>query len=345
MTYRILLAAGGTGGHIIPSVAFGLWLQKRGESVIWLSGSRPLEDEIYKAHGVVPRRLSLEGSPLGVSGLRSLKRWKHLFSSFFEARAILKKERIDRCVLFGGYLSMPVLLAARCLRVPVLMHEQNTVAGKVTRFAARCGIPVACAWEECKGLGTAKKIVTGMPLREIHLIDKKDAQKRLLGTLLSDDEKLIIILGGSLGSGGMRKVLQDAQNMIKSTSCKVLCMGIKAEDRPFSEALVHEACWDMTTVFSAADVIVCRAGASTLAELRALGIPVLVVPWLKAVGQHQLSNAQYFSKLTGAPVFLEGSSQEQFRAALQSVAERRMSCEDSSAGAVKLYEALRSLTV
>ncbi|MCI6260138.1 MAG: hypothetical protein MR616_03185 [Pyramidobacter sp.] len=184
-----------------------------------------------------------------------------------------------------------------------------------------------------------------MPLREIHLIDKKDAQKRLLGTLLGDDEKLIIILGGSLGSGGMRKVLQDAQNMIKSTSYKVLCMGIKDEDRPFPEALTHEACWDMATVFSAADMIICRAGASTLAELRALGIPALVVPWLKAARQHQLSNAQYFSKLTGAPVFLEGSSQEQFRAALQSVAERRMSCEDSSAGAVKLYEALRSLTV
>ena len=84
---------------------------------------------------------------------------------------------------------------------------------------------------------------------------------------------------------------------------------------------------------------------STLAELRALGIPALVVPWLKAAGQHQVSNAQYFSKLTGAPVFLEGSSQEQFRAALQSVAERRMSCENLNAGAVNLYEALRSLTV
>lgn len=345
MAYRILLAAGGTGGHIIPSVAFGLWLQKQGESVIWLSGSRPLEDEIYKAHGIAPQKLSLEGSPLGVPGLRSLKRWKHLFGSFFEACAILKRERIDHCVLFGGYLSMPVLLAARCLHVPALIHEQNTVAGKVTRFAARCGIPVACAWEECQGLDTIKKTVTGMPLREIRLIDKKDAQKRLLGASLSDNEKLIVILGGSLGSGGMKKVLQDTQNMIKSTSYKVLCMGIEPKDRPFPEALTHEACWDMTAVFSAADVIVCRAGASTLAELRALGIPALVVPWLKAAGQHQVSNAQYFSKLTGAPVFLEGSSQEQFRAALQSVAERRMSCENLNAGAVNLYEALRSLTV
>lgn len=346
MTYKTLLAAGGTGGHIIPSIAFGLWLQKQGESVIWLSGSRPLEDEIYKAHGVTPQKLSLEGSPLGVSALRSLKRWKHLFNSFFEAHAILKKEQIDRCVLFGGYLSIPVLLAASCLHIPVLMHEQNTVAGRVTRFAARHGIPIACAWEECRGLDTAtKKTVTGMPLREIHLINKKDAQKRLLRTFLSDNEKLIVILGGSLGSGGMKKVLQDAQNMIKSTGYKVLCMGIRAEDRPFPEALTHEACWDMTMVFSAADVIICRAGASTLAELRALGIPALVVPWLKAVGQHQLSNARYFSKLTGSPVFLEGSSQKQFWTALRSLAKRRGICEDLSTGAVNLYKTLRSFTV
>ena len=290
--------------------------------------------------------MTLEGSPLGVSGLRSLKRWKHLFSSFFEARAILKKERIDGCVLFGGYLSMPVLLAARCLHIPVLMHEQNTVAGKVTRFAGRLGVPVACAWEKREGLETAKTFATGMPLREIRLTDKKDAQKRLLGTSLSDDEKLIVILGGSLGSGGMKKVLQDAQNMIKSTSYKVLCMGIKPEERPFPEALTHEACWDMTAVFSAADVIVCRAGGSTLAELQALGIPAVVVPWLKAADRHQLSNAEFFSKLTGAPVFLEGSSQEQFHAALQSAAAmRRASCEDLNTGAAKLYQVLHSLTV
>ncbi len=354
MARKILLAAGGTGGHIIPAIAFGQWLQEHGESVVWLTGRRPLESEIFSAHKINPQKLSLEGSPLGVSGTRSLKRWKSLPCSFFEAKAILKKEGVDCCVLFGGYLSLPVLLAARMMKIPILMHEQNTVAGKVTQFAAKMGIPVACAWAECRGLEKAKTFFTGMPLRPIKLIEKKEAQRTLLGMSLKDDEKLVIILGGSLGSGGMKNLLQISQDMIKSSGCKILCMGIKNEDRPFPDALTHEACWDMGMVFSAADVVICRAGASTLAEIGALGVPAIVVPWMKSAGQHQLRNAESFSKLTGASVFMEGSSLKQFQDALAGAANTRCAysqarqnagIENMSVGAENLYKALCSLTV
>lgn len=342
---KILLAAGGTGGHVIPSIAFGQWLEKKGETAVWLTGNRPLESTIFAAHGVSPRHLSLEGSPLGVSGIRSLQRWKSLLTSFFEAKNILKEENVDVCVLFGGYLSFPVLMAARYLKIPVLMHEQNTVAGKVTRFASRIGVPIACAWNVCKGLeGKSKPSVVGMPLRPIRITDKEEARQRLIGSVLERKEKLIVILGGSLGSGGMKKVLQSAQNMLKSTGYRILCMGIKAEDRPFPEALVHEASWDMSLVYSAADVVVCRAGASTLAELRALGIPAVVVPWLKAADNHQLSNARCFSELTGSPVFLEGDSEERFHEALNSVKPRRTESEQLVEGSANLYKVLCSLT-
>ncbi len=354
MARKILLAAGGTGGHIMPSIAFGQWLQVHGESVVWLTGNRPLESEIFSAHGIIPQKLSLEGSPLGVSGARSLKRWKSLPCSFFEAKAILKKESIDYCVLFGGYLSLPVLLAARMMKIPVLMHEQNTVAGKVTQFAAKMGIPVACAWSKCQGLENAKLFFTGMPLRPIKMIQKKEAQGILLRVPLKDDEKLIIILGGSLGSSGMKNLLQISQDMIKLLGYKILCMGIKNEDRPFADALTHEACWDMGLVYSAADAVICRAGASTLAEIGALGVPAIIVPWMKSAGQHQLSNAENFAKLTGMPVFLEGSSLKQFQDALTgtvnaksvySKARRSTVNENMSVGTENLYKALCSLTV
>lgn len=345
MGNRILLAAGGTGGHIIPAIAFGQYLQERGESVTWLCGSRPLESEIFKAHHAVPRRLSLEGSPLGVSGLRSVKRWWSLVSSFFESRRILKEEKIERCALFGGYLSMPVLLAARSLGIPVIMHEQNTVAGKVTRFAARLGVPVATAWERCEGLGGKRRVYTGMPLRKIKLSDRKEAQRQLLGISLEKNAKLMVILGGSLGSRGMKKTLQAAQDMIELSGYRVLCMGIITEERPFPEAFTHDACWDMGPVYSAADLIVCRAGAATLAELEALGIPSVIVPWPGAADQHQLNNAAWFSELTGAPVFLEGSSHEQFQNALAAAAGRGTGLRDMSFSAENLYKALRSLSV
>ncbi len=354
MPRKILLAAGGTGGHIIPSIAFGQWLQIQGATVIWLTGSRPLESEIFSAHGIDPQKLSLEGSPLGVSGIRSLKRWKSLSCSYFEAKTILKKENVDTCVLFGGYLSLPILFAARRMKIPVLMHEQNAVAGKVTQLAAKMDIPVACTWAECQGIENAKTFCTGMPLRPIKLIPKKEAQRILLGTFLKDNEKLIIILGGSLGSGGMKNLLQISQDMIKLLGYRILCMGIKDEDRPFPDALTHEACWDMGLVYSAADVVICRAGASTLAEISALGVPAIVVPWMKSAGQHQLRNAENFSKLTGVPVFLEGSSLKQFQDALAVATKMRgvysQTCrsavrENMSVGTENLYKALCSLTV
>ncbi|MBQ8089382.1 MAG: glycosyltransferase, partial [Pyramidobacter sp.] len=175
------------------------------------------ETDIFTAHGERPLKILLEGSPLGVRGVRSLKRWKQLASSYFECRAALERERADCCVLFGGYLSMPVLLAARRLGIPVLMHEQNTVAGKVTRFASRRGVPVACAWKECRLLDKEKINVTGLPLRPLPLIDKNEAQTRLIGAPLEGRQKLVVILGGSLGSGGMKNMLQSSQDMIKST--------------------------------------------------------------------------------------------------------------------------------
>ncbi len=343
---KILLVAGGTGGHVIPAVAFGQWLEKQGESVLWLTGSRPLEREIFAAHGVTPLHLPLEGSPLGVSGLPSLKRWGQLLSSFFKALEILKEERVDCCVLFGGYLSLPVLMAARCMRVPVLMHEQNTVAGKVTRFAAKMGIPVACAWNVCEGLKKdAKVFPVGMPLRPVKLIDRGEARRRLLGDSLSTRDKLLLILGGSLGSGGMKHLLQSAQNMLKSTGYRVLCMGIDSGDRPFPEALTHAACWDMSLVYSAADVVMCRAGAATLAELFSLGIAAVVVPWLRSADNHQVSNARCFSELTGSPIFLEGDSLTRFQEALNSAAKRGTESHSLTAGSAELYKVLCSLTV
>lgn len=342
MAHRILLAAGGTGGHIMPSIAFGKYLMRCGETVEWLAGSRPLEGEIYSAHGIEPSRLPLEGSPLGVRDFRTVKRCFQLIGSFFESRRLLKRFKADACVLFGGYISIPVMMAAKSLGVKILMHEQNAVAGKATRLAAKLGIPIACAWETCTGIPESSRTNVGMPLRDMELIDRKTAQARLLGTALPDGERLIAILGGSLGSKGLKSVLQSVGNVLKSSGCRILCMGIKNEDRPFPEAIAHEAVWDMSTVYSAADAVMCRAGASTLAEIAALGIPAIVVPWSQSADGHQLKNAEIFSEMTGAPVLPENSSHDDFIAALAQLPQRRPP-EDMGAGQEKLREALNGL--
>jgi UDP-N-acetylglucosamine--N-acetylmuramyl-(pentapeptide) pyrophosphoryl-undecaprenol N-acetylglucosamine transferase len=152
---KILIVAGGTGGHIFPALAFGRWIldQKKNEGVSYLSGDRPLELEIYASQGIEPYRLFLSGSPLGSpSILRNARRWMELFRSFFQVGRFLRRERPDACFLFGGYVSLLPLLWCRFLKIPILAHEQNACAGKVTKLASYLGAPVAAGWSQCRGL-------------------------------------------------------------------------------------------------------------------------------------------------------------------------------------------------
>lgn len=120
-------------------------------------------------------------------------------------------------------------------------------------------------------------------------------------------------------------------------------MGIRFEDRPFEDALTHPATWDMTDVYSSADLILCRAGASTLAELEALGIPAVVIPWMKAADGHQEKNARVFSGLTGNPVFIENSSPDAFGEVLKTVNQNTTERADLARGALALYDAMKTL--
>ncbi|MBQ8089381.1 MAG: hypothetical protein IJ233_01465 [Pyramidobacter sp.] len=113
--------------------------------------------------------------------------------------------------------------------------------------------------------------------------------------------------------------------------------------RPFPEALTLEACWDMSLVYSAADAVICRAGASTLAELAALGIPAIVVPWAASADDHQTSNARAFSELTGSPTVSENDSPQRFARALAELPPRRP-VGDMSAASENLYKVLCTLT-
>ena len=172
MKKKVLIVAGGTGGHIFPALAFGRWVLDHGKAgnVVYISGSRPLEAEIYASHGVEPYRLALAGSPLGGTLWRNLKRCAELFLSFMEARAFILKERPDVCFLFGSYVSATPLLWCKWLGVPVIAHEQNACAGKMTKLASRMGVPVASGWNECRGVGNA--FHAGVPVRSFKKLSR-----------------------------------------------------------------------------------------------------------------------------------------------------------------------------
>lgn len=342
----MLLVAGGTGGHLIPALTFHQWLGDRGEESQLVTGSRPLEAAICDAHSVKPLILPLEGSPLG-GGLSKLpRRSLQMLRSIILARRLLKKYRPDCCVLFGGYLSLPFLLVCRFLGVSVVLHEQNTVAGRVTRLASRLGCLVATGWKVCHGLKEGSWQPTGIPTRKIQLGDRREAQKKLLGFSLDEGQHLMVILGGSLGSSGMGKVLANSGIVVELTNWRVLFPGLSSQDCPFPEALTCQASWDMTLLYSAADLLVCRAGAATLAEVLQLQLQALIVPWTEALDGHQAANARMMKDLTGTPFWLEGADKQTLPEALCEAwkGDRNWPC-DNDDPSLCLWQRLRKVTM
>lgn len=308
---KVLIVAGGTGGHIFPALAFGEWLtaQKKADRVTYLSGNRPLELEIYRSRGVDSVCLPLRGSPLGTSSPAQIyDRCMGLLRAFFQTRKILSRERPDICFLFGGYVSLMPLLWCHFLKIPAVVHEQNAYAGRVTRLASRMGATIASGWQECRGI-SGPVTPAGIPVRPLRKIARRDAA-RLLGVGVDDDDLVIGIVGGSLGSASLNTL---PENVKKTQGMRRVVFVVLGENR--DAAVDPSVCfvgrrWDMTPFYSLVDGVICRAGASTLAELAAYDIPALAVPWAGAADGHQEANARCFAAITSNPVWFENGEED-----------------------------------
>ncbi|MDR2780191.1 MAG: UDP-N-acetylglucosamine--N-acetylmuramyl-(pentapeptide) pyrophosphoryl-undecaprenol N-acetylglucosamine transferase, partial [Synergistaceae bacterium] len=295
----MLLVAGGTGGHILPAIAFGDWLrrEKPKVSVSYVSGSRGIELEIYKAFKIEPFVLSASGSPSGVSGTRRLKRFAELLASFFQANRVMRKLRPDICVLFGGYISMPALLAGKMRGIRSVLHEQNARAGRVARIAASFSVPIASGWKDCEPLPRSRYANVGVPIRRFKSMDKNEA-RLLLGV---DDDRgrapVVAVMTGSLGSGKLAEVISELTGSGKFSSWKFLIIDSSADTSQSAAKNVARIprMWDIEALYAASDVLITRGGASTLSEIEALGIPSVIAPWRKAAGDHQMKNARAVS--------------------------------------------------
>lgn len=329
---RVLIVAGGTGGHIVPAVVFGRWMEKnQGREVACLSGNRPLEREIYGSFGIEPQRLSLEGSPLGVrSPLRVLRRLFGLARALVEAARCVARIQPEACILFGGYVSLPPLLVCRIRRIPVVVHEQNAVAGRVTRLAFRWGAAVAAGWEECAGVRNFLHV--GIPVRPPGRLLPPQAREAL-GVELPEGERIVGVAGGSLGSEElMRKVLGAAEEFEKSgAGVTFLFLGARPERELPSNVRFVGRRWDLNPFYSLCDVLICRGGGSTLAETLSWGIPAVVIPWEKAAGGHQERNARCFEKAGGGIVWRENENVPLERALKMMLVRKKLPAEDTAA--------------
>lgn len=306
----VLIMAGGTGGHVFPALAVADELMRLQVPVIWM-GTRDGMESTIVAQADIPMYW------IHISGLRGKGLLKLLLAPFtllkalFEAAMILRKTRPRVVLGMGGFVAGPGGLMAWLMRYPLVIHEQNRIAG----FTNRCLAPLATrVLEAFPGSlkATRKTICMGNPVRtEITLVEAP--QQRLANR---NGALRVLVLGGSLGAQVFNETLP---RVIKALSCEVRHQagkrGFDAAQQAYAaeELTVNVEAFidDMATAYAWADVVVCRAGALTIAELTAVGVASILVPYPHAVDDHQTANAHYLSD-DGAAILL---SQDEFNSA------------------------------
>ena len=233
---------------------------------------------------------------------------------------------------------MPPLLICRNRRIPVVIHEQNAVAGRVTRLASRWGAVVASGWGACDGVPSFLPV--GIPVRRPERLLPSRARERM-ALELPEGGRVVGVAGGSLGSRELaERALAAAASFEKNGDDIVfLFLGDPPELAVPPNVRFVGRQWDMNPFYSLCDVLICRAGGSTLAEALSWGIPAVVVPWERAAGGHQERNARCFEEAGGGVVWREGDG-EPLESALQKLLEGRRNAAD---GAPDACSALRAL--
>jgi UDP-N-acetylglucosamine--N-acetylmuramyl-(pentapeptide) pyrophosphoryl-undecaprenol N-acetylglucosamine transferase len=300
---RVVIAAGGTGGHIYPAVAVARSLRAlpAAPELAWLGGHRGLEAGIVPATGIPFSRLALRS-------LRSAGRDVHvvldplrLAASFPQALWRLARRRPDAIVTSGGYVAIPILAAARLLRIPAVLWEGNVVPGRSVRATARLADVVAVSFEAtCAALGVERCYVTGTPIRDPRAIDREAARERLG---IPAGPRLLLVFGGSQAVRRFNAAVAGALPRLHVTGeagygeMLVARDALPAERRDRYRPFPFLA-GEMTAALAAADLVVGRAGSSTLAEAAAFGLPLVCIPYPHAAG-HQRANAEAYAA-TGA---------------------------------------------
>ncbi|MEX1177555.1 MAG: undecaprenyldiphospho-muramoylpentapeptide beta-N-acetylglucosaminyltransferase [Nitriliruptor sp.] len=321
MTRRVLIAGGGTAGHVFPAIAVARELTVLAPDIepVFVGVADRLEAELVPAAGfrlhhveavAIPRKLSpaLLRVP---GGVRAAVR---------RCEAIAEEEQAEGVVTFGGYVSFPVSWAASRRGLPLVIHEQNAVPGLANRVASRWAdrIAVTVPGSADRFRHAERTAVTGNPVRDevlgLDLAARRDAARERFG--LDADRPTVLVFGGSQGARRINQAVVGAHGRWASGDVQVLhAAGHRlVEETAAAWERVHANTPDgppvrvvdfidsMADAYAAADVVVCRAGATTIAELTVLGIPAVLIPYPHATGDHQARNAEALAAAGGAVV-------------------------------------------
>jgi UDP-N-acetylglucosamine--N-acetylmuramyl-(pentapeptide) pyrophosphoryl-undecaprenol N-acetylglucosamine transferase len=334
----VAIACGGTGGHLFPGLAVAGQLQKRGCIVALLISPKDVDQQVVKS----ARGMEIFTLPaVALQNKNYFSFVKSFWNSFRAARKVFKQRKPDAVLAMGGFTSAPPVLAAKKFGAKTFLHESNTTPGRANRFLSRFVDEAFVGFPEADARLRARKIsVTGTPVRP-QFQPRNTAECRVaLG--LDPNRPTILVMGGSQGASGLNKMILSAlplladrkwqwlhltgTNDFEKVKAAYAALGVKAVVKPFFE--------EMDLALGAATVAVSRSGASSLAEIAAMRLPSLLVPYPTAADNHQLTNALAFEK-TGAAELLE-----QKKTMPEKVAEMLRELIEDSAARVKIQTAL-----
>ncbi|MCX7982478.1 MAG: undecaprenyldiphospho-muramoylpentapeptide beta-N-acetylglucosaminyltransferase [Syntrophales bacterium] len=308
----MIVAGGGTGGHLFPGVAIAeaFIMRDRGNEVLFVGTGRPLEKTILEKYGFPYRTITVEG----IKG-RGLKRILMALAkipiSMIQSMKILKEYGPQFVLGVGGYAAGPLVLTASLSGYPTAVAEQNALPGVTNRILSRFVNRVFASFPDNQGVFPKKKvIVTGNPVRA-DLLDEARQAKKSLGQKFT-----VFIFGGSQGAHIINHTMVQALDFLEDLKDKIQFIHQTGEvDYPFVAEMyvkkgfvadVRVFIVEMAQFYGMADLLVCRAGATTVAEVTALGKAAIFIPFAHAVGDHQTFNARALVEAGAAEMIQEG---------------------------------------
>ncbi len=336
----LLIMAGGTGGHIMPGLAVAHEMETRGWHIVWLGDPSKMEGKLVPEHGFTLLPMTFSGvRGKGIAAI--LKLPFTLFQASLQAWQNLGKEKPSVVLGMGGYVAFPGGMMAALRGIPLVVHEQNAVAGTANKWLAKVATRVLSGFPGVLPKGQ----MVGNPVRKDLLATPSPAQR-----YGSRAERLnILVVGGSLGAHALNTIVPQALASIAADKRPHIVhqsgtQHLDTLEKTYADLGVQAECVafiaDMAAAMSAADLLICRAGAMTVAEVAAVGVAALFIPLPHAIDDHQTANAQWLTRENAAwsksqkelsAEWLASWLQDKTRDELRAVAEKARQCARTDA--------------
>lgn len=300
---KVMIMAGGTGGHVYPALAVALQMREQGHEIVWMGTPDSFESRVIPQNNIPMEFVRVSGLR-GKGAMKLLKAPLLLMRALLDARAMLRRQKPDVVLGMGGFASGPGGLMAWLMRCPVLIHEQNAAAGMTNRLLSRIATRVLEAFPNT----FAGALTVGNPVR-MGFAELPAPEQRMAHS----GPARMLVIGGSQGARALNELVPKAlalmpeaqRPQVRHQAGRTLEVAQASYAQAQVQASVEQFINDMPAAYAAADLVVCRSGASTVAELAAAGCAALLVPFPAAVDDHQTRNGEFLVAAGGAVIAQE----------------------------------------